>query len=154
MKGKYTILFGDIVGFSQLLETYGEKSEELKSRHKSIIYTLCEKYNGELLNFFTDSTKVVFKNTVNAMKFALAVQKKFSFSPVIPYRICINVSDIEYHHSYREEWTGIPEAQPDGCEQSAAVQCKLLLSPRSYWSRVRRSDCRCPTQAEWEVGQC
>ncbi|PLX17297.1 MAG: hypothetical protein C0599_13870, partial [Salinivirgaceae bacterium] len=96
MKGNHTILFGDVLDFGHLIQSYGDKADELKNRHKSIVHTLVERYDGHLLDFFTDSTKAVFKDTSNAIHCARELINKFSIEPRIPYRVSLNYGFVEY----------------------------------------------------------
>ena len=96
MKGNYTILFGDVLDFGHLIQSYGDKADELKIRHKSIVHTLVERYDGYLLDFFTDSTKAVFEDHVNAIRCARELITIFSSEPRIPYRVSLNYGFVEY----------------------------------------------------------
>ena len=96
MKGNFTILFGDIVDFGQLIKSHGNNPEIIQSRHKSIINSAIEKFNGILLDNFNDSAKIIFKNPFNAIQYSIDVFQKFSMEPRIPYRIGISSGYIEY----------------------------------------------------------
>lgn len=95
MKGNFTILYGDIVGLGQLFDSI-EDTFEFKNRHKSIIFSLAERHNGELLEHFTDSTKIIFKNPESALRFATELFNNFSLEPRIPYKIGISYGFVEY----------------------------------------------------------
>ncbi|WP_372934827.1 LytTR family transcriptional regulator DNA-binding domain-containing protein [Mariniphaga sediminis] len=98
MKGNFTILYGDIVGLGQLYDSV-ENTDDFKNRHKSTIYSLADRYDGILLEHFTDSTKIIFKNPANAIRFATELFNNFSLEPRIPYRIGISYGLVEYDNN-------------------------------------------------------
>lgn len=96
MKGKYAIVNGQVVDFNKLVDVYDLGIDDLKSRLKSIIESTCEKYEGRLLDHFSDTSKTVFKNPVNALKFVVDIHKKLALTPRIPYRSSINYGEISF----------------------------------------------------------
>lgn len=98
MKGNFTILYGNIVGLGQLYQTI-EDTDNFKSRHKSTIYNLADRYDGILLEHFTDSTKIIFENPASAIRFATELFNNFSLEPRIPYRIGISYGFVEYDNN-------------------------------------------------------
>ena len=81
MDGTYTIVFGDIANLGQLLNQDEISSQEILSRHKSIVYSVAEKYEGKVLDHFTDSSKIIFKVPRNAILYCLEAFRKFSLPP-------------------------------------------------------------------------
>jgi TolB-like protein len=97
MEGSYTIVFGDIANLGQLLKQVDNASKEILSRYKSVVYSVAEKYDGEVLDHFTDSSKIVFKNPRNAILYCLETFRKLSLAPRIPYRIGISYGNIHFN---------------------------------------------------------
>jgi len=97
MDGFYTIVFGDIANLGQLLNQAEGSSTDILARHKSVIYSAAEKYAGEVLDHFTDSSKIIFKTPENAILFCLETSKKFSMTPRIPYRTGISNGRIQFN---------------------------------------------------------
>ena len=96
MRGIYTILYGEIVDYTQLLITEKKHTDEMKSRYTTIINSLNEIYEGIIIENSADSAKIIFDRPVNAIKCATEIFHKLSLEPRIPYRIVINQGEIDY----------------------------------------------------------
>jgi class 3 adenylate cyclase/TM2 domain-containing membrane protein YozV len=101
MEGKFrrqlaAIVFTDIVGYTHLMHINEERALLLRSRHRSILIALHEKYGGEVLQFFGDGTLSIFHSSVNAVECAVEMQIEYKKDPEVPVRIGIHVGDISY----------------------------------------------------------
>lgn len=101
MEGKFkrqlaAIVFTDIVGYTRLMHINEERALELRSRHRSILLALHEKFGGEVLQFFGDGTLSIFHSSVNAVECAVEMQLEYKKEPEVPVRIGIHVGDISY----------------------------------------------------------
>jgi class 3 adenylate cyclase len=101
MDGKFkrqlaAIVFTDIVGYTHLMHINEERALLLRSRHRSILLALHEKYGGEVLQFFGDGTLSIFHSSVNAVECSVEMQIEFKKDPEVPVRIGIHVGDISY----------------------------------------------------------
>lgn len=47
MEESYKVVFEDIVNLGQILKQGHHQSQEILSRHKSVVYSVAEKYDGE-----------------------------------------------------------------------------------------------------------
>ena len=90
------IVFTDIVGYTHLMHINENHALLLRSRHRSILLALHEKYGGEVLQFFGDGTLSIFHSSVNAVECAVEMQIEFKKDPEVPVRIGIHVGDISY----------------------------------------------------------
>ena len=90
------IVFTDIVGYTHLMHINEERALALRSRHRSILLALHEKYGGEVLQFFGDGTLSIFPSSVNAVECAVEMQLEYKKEPEVPVRIGIHVGDISY----------------------------------------------------------
>ncbi len=101
MEGKFkrqlaAIVFTDIVGYTHLMHINEERALQLRSRHRSVLLALHEKYGGEVLQFFGDGTLSIFLSSVNAVECAVEMQIEYKKDPEVPVRIGIHVGDISY----------------------------------------------------------
>lgn len=101
MEGKFkrqlaAIVFTDIVGYTHLMHINEERALQLRSRHRSVLLALHEKYGGEVLQFFGDGTLSIFHSSVNAVECAVEMQIEYKKDPEVPVRIGIHVGDISY----------------------------------------------------------
>src|SRR5687767_2124438 len=101
MEGKFkrqlaAIVFTDIVGYTHLMHINEDRALQLRSRHRSILLAMHEKYGGEVLQFFGDGTLSIFPSSVNAVECAVEMQLEYKKEPEVPVRIGIHVGDISY----------------------------------------------------------
>lgn len=101
MEGKFkrqlaAIVFTDIVGYTHLMHINEERALLLRSRHRSVLLALHEKYGGEVLQFFGDGTLSIFHSSVNAVECSVEMQIEYKKDPEVPVRIGIHVGDISY----------------------------------------------------------
>ncbi len=101
MEGKFkrqlaAIVFTDIVGYTHLMHINEERALLLRSRHRSVLLALHEKYGGEVLQFFGDGTLSIFHSSVKAVECAVEMQMDYKRDPEVPVRIGIHVGDISY----------------------------------------------------------
>lgn len=97
-----TIVAADIAGFSRLVGTDEEGTLTVQRRYRAeLIEPMLAKYHGRIANTAGDSFLLEFPSAVEAVRFAVAVQKGMSKRnrdfPVdrrIEYRIGVNVGDV------------------------------------------------------------
>src|SRR5687768_7097598 len=90
------IVFTDIVGYTHLMHINEDRALLLRSRHRSVLLALHEKYGGEVLQFFGDGTLSIFNSSVKAVECAVEMQLEYRKDPEVPVRIGIHVGDISY----------------------------------------------------------
>ena len=88
------IMFTNIEGYMALMQQDEEKAVQIRSKHLEVFKATTEKYKGELIQFYGDSTLSIFKSSVEAIECAIALQIAFQREPSIPVRIGIHVGDI------------------------------------------------------------
>ncbi|MEO5905323.1 MAG: NINE protein [Saprospiraceae bacterium] len=101
MEGKFkrqlaAIVFTDIVGYTHLMHINEDRALLLRSRHRSVLLALYEKFGGEVLQFFGDGTLSIFHSSVNAVECAVEMQIEYKKDPEVLVRIGIHVGDISY----------------------------------------------------------
>ena len=97
-----TILAADVVGYSRLMATDEAGTlTQLKIHRKELIEPKTAEYHGRVVKLMGDGTLMEFTSVVDAMHFAIDVQRMFAERNVdLPedrrttYRIGINIGDI------------------------------------------------------------
>lgn len=75
-KKKMAILFSDVCGYTQYMDTRGDISGRAWiQKHHDIVLPLIEKYEGNVLDIMGDGVMASFSNTISAVKTAVAIQK-------------------------------------------------------------------------------
>jgi class 3 adenylate cyclase/TolB-like protein/Flp pilus assembly protein TadD len=94
------IMFTDIAGFSQKLSEDEVRAFDLLKTHDALIRVLTAKFDGKVIKSLGDSFMVEFPNSVNAVKCAVEIQKRFwnfnrgkTESDTIRVRIGIHLSE-------------------------------------------------------------
>jgi TolB-like protein len=129
MDGTYTIVFGDIVNIWQLLSKSDKLSEEILSKHKTLIHSIAEKYNGKVLDLFTDSSKIIFDNPRNGINYCREVFRRFSIEPRIPYRASISHGTISYNEDgIFGEAAKIASGLVNNCPEGAVLLTEELVN--------------------------
>jgi TolB-like protein/class 3 adenylate cyclase/Flp pilus assembly protein TadD len=88
------IMFADIEGYTSLMQNNEDQALLLRKKHRKVIDTVTEKYNGELIQYYGDGTLSIFKSSVEAIRCGIELQKEFQKEPSIPVRIGVHVGDI------------------------------------------------------------
>lgn len=99
------IMFTDIAGFSKKLAENEVRAFELLKTHDALVRVLTAKFDGKVIKSLGDSFMVEFPNSVNAVKCAVEIQKRFwnfnrgkSESDAIRVRAGIHISDTAVRH--------------------------------------------------------
>ena len=93
-----TVMFSDMVGYSQLMDQDEEIAISFRNRMESVLQDLIPKYDGKILQFYGDGALSIFDSTVEAIQCAGLIQEAMHLEPVIPLRIGIHVGDIARGH--------------------------------------------------------
>jgi len=88
------IMFTDIEGYTAMMQFDENNAIVVRNKHRNIIDSITEKYDGELVQYYGDGTLSTFKSSISAVKCAIEMQKAFREKPNIPIRIGIHVGDI------------------------------------------------------------
>jgi len=88
------IMFTDIEGYTAMMQFDESKAILVRNKHRKIIDSITEKYNGELVQYYGDGTLSTFKSSIQAVRCAVEMQKAFMEEPSIPVRIGLHVGDI------------------------------------------------------------
>jgi len=90
------IMFTDIVGYTQMMQSDEKITLQLVDRHRSVLEELTSKYKGEVVQYFGDGSLSIYGSAVEAVKCALEMQQAFQQEPKVPLRIGLHVGDIAY----------------------------------------------------------
>lgn len=88
------IMFTDIEGYTAMMQHDEKKAIVVRNKHRKIIDSITEKYEGELVQYYGDGTLSTFKSSIAAVNCAIEMQRAFMEDPKIPVRIGIHVGDI------------------------------------------------------------
>lgn len=88
------IMFTDIEGYTAMMQFDEKQAIVVRNKHRRIIDSITEKYEGELVQYYGDGTLSTFKSSIAAVKCAIEMQRAFKEDPNIPVRIGIHVGDI------------------------------------------------------------
>jgi class 3 adenylate cyclase/TolB-like protein/Flp pilus assembly protein TadD len=99
------IMFTDIAGFSKKLSENEVRAFELLKTHDALVRVLTAKFDGKVIKSLGDSFLVEFPNSINAVKCAVEIQKRFwnfnrgkTESDAIRVRVGIHLSDTRARH--------------------------------------------------------
>ena len=93
MNDKATILFGQFADYNQIIKS----GKDIQSVHHTVVNTLCEKYECELVYLSHYQHKISFARPENAIQFALNISNRFHQEPRIPYKIGIALTEDNTH---------------------------------------------------------
>ena len=88
------ILFTNIEGYTKIMQQDEQNAMLLRDRHREIIQSEHEKFDGRVIQFYGDGTLSIFNSAVQAVQCALAMQQIFCKAPVVPVRMGIHLGDI------------------------------------------------------------
>lgn len=91
-----TVMFSDMVGYSQLMDQNEEIAITFRNRMETVLQDLIPKYDGKILQFYGDGALSIFDSTVEAIQCAGLIQEAMQIEPAIPLRIGIHVGDIAF----------------------------------------------------------
>lgn len=71
-----TIMFTDIAGYTNFVETHGDiAAKSLLQKHNEILFSIIEKYSGNVIKTIGDAVMAAFSDTKNAVIAAVEIQK-------------------------------------------------------------------------------
>jgi adenylate cyclase len=88
------ILFADIAGYTALMQQDEKKALEMINRFKELIESVTPEFQGRIIQYFGDGCLLAFDSSVKSVECALALQKSFRESPVLPVRIGLHLGDV------------------------------------------------------------
>ena len=88
------IMFTDIEGYTAIMQQNEQDAIILKDRHREILKTEHEKFNGRIIQYYGDGTLSIFHSAVQAVQCALAMQQTFCKLPLVPVRMGLHIGDI------------------------------------------------------------
>lgn len=88
------IMFTDIEGYTAMMQYDENQAIKVRNKHREVIDSVTNKYNGELIQYYGDGTLSTFKSSLEAVQCAIELQTAFREDPKIPVRIGIHVGDI------------------------------------------------------------
>jgi adenylate cyclase len=88
------ILFTDIEGYTAIMQQNEERAMLLKDRHRDVIKSYHQQFNGTIIQYYGDGTLSIFHSAVEAVACALDMQLAFRQPPIVPVRMGLHLGDI------------------------------------------------------------
>ena len=128
MANSKTVLHLQIPDYKLLI---GEKNET-RTLHDTVIASLSEKYQGEILKSLDGISYFIFAQPENAIQFSLNITNRFHQTPKIPFKIGI-IHPINYENGHNEDLaTSLSNACPDGAVLVSRRVVEVLGSNKDY----------------------
>jgi adenylate cyclase len=94
------IMFTDIEGYTAIMQKNERNAIVIRNRHREIIQSEHEQYNGRIIQFYGDGTLSTFHSIVEAVQCALSMQQKFQQTPKVPVRMGLHIGDIIFNDEH------------------------------------------------------
>ncbi|MBW2415842.1 MAG: alpha/beta fold hydrolase [Deltaproteobacteria bacterium] len=88
------IMFTDIVGYTSLTEADEAAAVTVRDRHRKLVRTLVEQFEGELVEAPGDESLSLFPSALTAVDCALAIQASLRDDRALELRIGIHIGDV------------------------------------------------------------
>ncbi len=88
------IMFTDIQGYTALMQQDEKKAIDLIHRHKEVLNSVTQKFDGKILKYYGDGALITFKSAIDAVRCGIELQLIFRADPKIPVRIGVHSGDI------------------------------------------------------------
>jgi len=90
------IMFTDIVGYTALMSKDEKKARQSLQKHRKILKSLVERFEGDWLQTVGDGTLSSFSSVVNAVNCALEIQRSLKRELELRLRIGIHLGDVVF----------------------------------------------------------
>jgi signal transduction histidine kinase/class 3 adenylate cyclase len=88
------VLFTDIEGYTALVQEDEQQGLSIRNRHREVVQKGHDEFNGRIIQYYGDGTLSIFPSVIDAVNCAIAMQKTFRLSPVVPVRMGLHIGDI------------------------------------------------------------
>ena len=88
------ILFADIAGYTAIMEKDEANAAKLLQKFRTSLHNIIETHQGIINNFYGDGALCLFEDANQMFDAALALQKKFKETPIVPVRIGLHSGDV------------------------------------------------------------
>ena len=88
------IMFTDVVGYTALTERDEAAAVRVRERHRDLVRTLVDQFDGELVDATGDESLSIFPSALRAVDCALALQGAVRSHPDLRLRIGIHLGDV------------------------------------------------------------
>ncbi len=123
------IMFTDIEGYTATMQQDEEKAIRLKNRHRQILQSRHQEFNGRIIQYYGDGTVSIFNSAVQAVQCALEMQKEFCTGSRVPVRMGLHMGDIIFDDDDQIFGDGVNLASRI---ESLGVAGSVLLSDKVY----------------------
>ena len=88
------IMFTDMVGYTALMQKNEELALQKRARHRQVLKTCHQEYNGTIIQYFGDGTVSIFPNSYDAVLCAIQIQRQLQEPVEVPLRIGLHVGNV------------------------------------------------------------
>ncbi|HET9744666.1 MAG TPA: tetratricopeptide repeat protein [Chitinophagaceae bacterium] len=90
------ILFADIAGYTAIMQKDEQSAMVQLNRFKEVLVRIAPDHEGRIVQFFGDGCLLAFESSMSGVDCAIALQKAFSETPVVPVRIGLHMGDVVF----------------------------------------------------------
>ena len=90
------IMFADMVGYTELMQENEQQAKKNRDRQRAVLEDCILEHRGNVIQYYGDGSLSIFGSAIEAVKCAIAIQKKLRKDPVVPLRIGLHLGDIVY----------------------------------------------------------
>lgn len=90
------IMFADMVGYSELMQKDEQQAKKQRDRQRDVLEDCILDHKGQIIQYYGDGSLSIFGSAIEAVKCAVAIQRKLKEDPKVPLRIGLHLGDIVY----------------------------------------------------------
>jgi adenylate cyclase len=94
MRQLAAILFGDMTGYTALVQE-NEQAAHLKLRRlKEVLESTIKQFNGKILQYYGDGSLSIFSSAIDCVRCAINMQRQLQQEPKVDLRMGIHTGDV------------------------------------------------------------
>ena len=90
------IMFADMVGYTELMQQDEQLAKKNRDHHRAVLEDCILDHRGNVIQYYGDGSLSIFGSAIEAVKCAIAIQKRLLQDPKVPLRIGLHLGDIVY----------------------------------------------------------
>ena len=90
------IMFADMVGYTELMQQDERQAKKNRDHQRAVLEECILEHRGNVIQYYGDGSLSIFGSAIEAVKCAIAIQKRLQKDPKVPLRIGLHLGDIVY----------------------------------------------------------
>lgn len=90
------IMFADMVGYTELMQKDEQLAKKNRDHQRAVLEDCILEHRGNVIQYYGDGSLSIFGSAIEAVKCAIAIQKRLLQDPKVPLRIGLHLGDIVY----------------------------------------------------------